>query len=198
MTRLILASGSAVRAAMLTHAGVPYEVRVAHVDEDAVKETLLAEGVDLRGIADALAELKAMRVSAPNPEALVLGADQVLAFEGRLLSKAQSLGEAREVLTQLRGKAHELLSAAVLAKGGAPIWRHVGRAKLHMRNFSDGFLDEYLASEGEDLLKGVGCYRIEGKGAQLFERVDGDNFTIMGLPLLPLLDALREQGVIAP
>ena len=114
------------------------------------------------------------------------------------MSKAQSLNEAREILLQLRGKSHELLSAAVLAKGGAPIWRHVGRARLHMRNFSDFFLDEYLADEGEDLLKGVGCYRIEGGGVQLFDRVDGDNFTIMGLPLLPLLDALREQGVIAP
>jgi len=198
MTGLILASGSAVRAGMLTQAGVPHEVHVAHVDEDAVKEALLAEGVDMRGIADALAELKAARVSASHPQALVLGADQVLAFEGKLLSKAQSLNEAREVLLQLRGKSHELLSAVVLAKGGAPIWRHVGQARLRMRNFSDAFLDDYLAEEGDDLLKGVGCYRIEGRGVQLFDRVEGDNFTIMGLPLLPLLDVLREHRVIAP
>lgn len=195
--RLILASGSAVRAAMLAHAGVPYDIRVADVDEDAAKNRLLAEGADMRAIAEALAELKALHVSANDPDALVLGADQVLAFEGRLLSKAKSMREAREVLSQLRGKTHELLSVAVLAKAGAPIWKYVGRAGLHMRNFSDRFLDEYLASEGEDLLKGVGCYRIEGRGVQLFERIEGDNFTIMGLPLFPLLGALREQGMIA-
>ncbi|HEY5237086.1 MAG TPA: nucleoside triphosphate pyrophosphatase [Rhizomicrobium sp.] len=195
--RLILASGSAVRAAMLANAGVPHDIRVADVDEDAAKKRLLAERADMRAVAEALAELKALRVSAVDPGALVLGADQVLAFEGRLLSKVKSMGEAHEILSQLRGKTHELLSAAVLAKAGAPIWKYVSRAVLHMRNFSDRFLDDYLASEGDDLLKGVGCYRIEGRGVQLFERIEGDNFTIMGLPLLPLLGALREQGVIA-
>ena len=195
--RLILASGSAARAAMLANAGVPHEIRVADVDEDAAKRRLLAECADVRAVAEALAELKAMHVSMNSSDALVLGADQVLAFEGSLLSKAKSMGEARDVLLQLRGKTHELLSAAALAKAGAMVWKHVGRAVLHMRNFSDKFLDEYLASEGEDLLKGVGCYRIEGSGVQLFERIEGDNFTIMGLPLLPLLAALREQGVIA-
>jgi septum formation protein len=195
--RLILASGSAVRAAMLANAGVLHEIRVADVDEDAAKKRLLAERADMRVVAEALAELKALHVSAVDPGALVLGADQVLAFEGRLLSKAKSMSEAHEILSQLRGKTHELLSAAVLAKAGAPVWKHVGRAVLHMRNFSDGFLDDYLASEGDDLLKGVGCYRIEGRGVQLFERIEGDNFTIMGLPLLPLLGALREQGVLA-
>jgi septum formation protein len=195
--RLILASGSAVRAAMLVNAGVPHDIRVADVDEDAAKKRLLAQGADMRAVAEALAELKALHVSSADPGAVVVGADQVLAFEGRLLSKAKSMSEAHEILSQLRGKTHELLSAAVLAKAGAPLWKHVGCAVLHMRNFSDRFLDDYLASEGEDLLKGVGCYRIEGRGVQLFERIDGDNFTIMGLPLLPLLGALREQGVIA-
>jgi septum formation protein len=195
--RLILASGSAVRAAMLANAGVPHDIRVADVDEDAAKMRLLAERADMRAVAEALAELKALHVSATDPDALVLGADQVLAFEGRLLSKAKSMSEAHEILSQLRGKTHELLSAAVLAKAGAPVWKHVGRAVLHMRDFSDRFLDDYLASEGEGLLNGVGCYRIEGRGVQLFERIEGDNFTIMGLPLLPLLGALREQGVIA-
>ncbi|HSZ11012.1 MAG TPA: nucleoside triphosphate pyrophosphatase [Rhizomicrobium sp.] len=194
--RLILASASTVRAAMLANAGVPHEVMPAHVDEDATKERLLAERKDMAAIADALAELKALDISAKHPRALVLGADQVLAFEGRLLSKARSLREAREILSELRGRHHELLSAAVLAKDGRAIWRHVGRAVLHMRDFSNAFLDDYIAREGHDLLQGVGCYRIEGRGVQLFERIEGDNFTIQGLPLLPLLEALRAQGIV--
>src|SRR5580692_1213381 len=180
--RLILASASAVRAAMLTNAGVPHEVIPAHANEDATKERLLAERKDMAAIADALAELKALDISAKHPDALVLGADQVLVFKERLLSKARSLREAREILSELRG-------AAVLAKDGRAIWRHVGRAVLHMRDFSDAFLDDYISREGHDLLQGVGCYRIEGRGVQLFERIEGDNFTIQGLPLLPLLEA---------
>jgi septum formation protein len=195
--RLILASGSAVRASMLKNAGVPHDVIPAHVDEDAVKDRMLAEACDMSGIADALAELKAFDVSAKHPNALVLGADQVLVFEGRLFSKAHSLREARAILSELRGRRHELLSAAVLAREGRAIWRHVARAVLHMRDFSDVFLDDYVAREGEDLLRGVGCYRIEGCGVQLFERIEGDNFTIQGLPLLPLLEALRVQGMAA-
>ena len=194
--RLILASASAVRAAMLANAGVPHEVMPAHVDEDATKERLLAERKDMAAIADALAELKALDISAKHPDALVLGADQVLVFKERLLSKARSLREAREILSELRGRGHELLSAAVLAKAGRAIWRHVTRAVLHMRDFSDAFLDDYIAREGHDLLQGVGCYRIEGRGVQLFERIEGDNFTIQGLPLLRLLEALRAQGIV--
>jgi septum formation protein len=193
---LILASASTSRARMLTDAGVTFAVAPAHVDEDAVKESLLAEGVEAAGVADALAELKAVRISASNPDALVLGADQVLSFEGELISKMPDLASARALLKRLSGKRHELISAAVLARAGAPLWRHSGRVRLSMRILSDAFLDAYLAEEGEALLTGVGCYRLEGRGAQLFERVEGDYFSVLGLPLLPLLAQLRELGVL--
>lgn len=192
----VLASGSESRARILKQAGVPFQVQPAQVDEDTVKDALLAEGAGHAAVADALAELKAIRVSASQPDALVLGADQVGSFEGALLSKCESMSAARTLLRRLRGKTHELISALVLAKSGAPVWRHTARSRLVMRAFSDAFLEEYLAREGEVLLKGVGCYRVEGLGAQLFEKVDGDYFSIQGLPLLPLLAALRTQGVI--
>jgi septum formation protein len=197
VTRLILASASEVRARVLKSAGVAFDIRPAHVDEDAVKESLLAAKAPLRDVADALAELKAVRVSASRPDALVLGADQVLAFEGGLVSKCASLDEARVLLRRLRGRTHQLISALVLAKAGGAIWRTVETATLGMRDFSDRFLDDYLAAEGEGLLKGVGCYRLEGRGAQLFERVEGDYFTVLGLPLQPLLAALRQHGIVA-
>ncbi|MBI3678566.1 MAG: Maf family protein [Proteobacteria bacterium] len=182
---------------MLQHAGVDFDVVPARVDEDAIKDSLLAEKADPAAVADALAELKAVKVSASREGVLVLGADQVLNFEGELISKCQTLEEARALLMRLRGNSHELISAAVLALNGAPTWRFVGCARLWMRAFSDDFLEDYIAQEGENLLMGVGCYKLEGLGAQLFERVDGDTFTILGLPLFPLLSALREQGVLS-
>jgi len=194
---LILASASEVRARVLRNVGVAFDIRPAHVDEDAVKDSLLASGAPLRNVADALAELKAVRISNAAPTALVLGADQVLAFEGELVSKCESLDEARNLLRRLRGKKHELISALVLAKGGSAIWRHVETARLTMRDFSDAFVDDYLAAEGKGLLKGVGCYRLEGRGPQLFERIEGDYFAILGLPLVPLLTALRQHGMVA-
>ena len=193
----ILASGSESRARILKAAGVAFDVQPAHVDEDAVKDALLADGASHAAVADALAELKAVRVSASRPDALVLGADQVGSCEGRLLSKCESMAEARDLLRRMRGKTHELISALVLARNGAPIWRHAAHARLTMRMFGDAFLEDYLAREDEALLKGVGCYRGEGLGAQLFEKIEGDYFSIQGLPLLPLLAALRTQGVIA-
>lgn len=193
---MILASASGTRAKLLQDAGVPFEVVPAHVDEEALKQSLLAEKASHRDIADALAELKALRVAAAHPGALVLGADQVLSFDGTLISKCGSLADARELLLRLRGQTHELISAMVLAKNGAPVWRHVEKATLTMRDFSDAFLEDYLTAEGNALLSGVGCYRLESRGAQLFSRVTGDHSTILGLPLLPLLSALREQGVI--
>jgi septum formation protein len=196
MSGLVLASASQVRACVLQSVGVGFDICPAHVDEDTVKEAFLAAGAPLRDIADALAELKALRISSRQPAALVLGADQVLAFEGELVSKCADLEEARALLRRLRGKKHDLISALVLAKAGAAIWRHVETAGLWMRDFSDRFLDEYLAAEGEELLKGVGCYRLEGRGAQLFERVEGDYFTVLGLPLVPLLGALRQHGIV--
>lgn len=197
MTRLILASASEVRARVLKGAGVDFEIHPAHVDEEAVKDSLLAAKAPLRDVADALAELKALRVSANRPDALVLGADQVLAFEGELVNKCASLDEARTLLRRLRGRSHQLISALVLAKAGGAIWRTAETATLKMRDFSDRFLDDYLASEGEELLKGVGCYRLESRGAQLFERVEGDYFTVLGLPLQSLLAVLRQHGIVA-
>lgn len=197
MTRLILASASEVRARVLKGAGVDFDIHPAHVDEEAVKNSLLAAKAPLRDVADALAELKALRVSENRPDALVLGADQVLAFEGELVNKCASLDEARTLLRRLRGRSHQLISALVLAKAGGAIWRTAETATLKMRDFSDRFLDDYLASEGEELLKGVGCYRLESRGAQLFERVEGDYFTVLGLPLQSLLAVLRQHGIVA-
>lgn len=198
MSDLILASASAVRARLLKDAGVHFDVRPAYVDEETIKESLLAAHAPLRDIADTLAELKALRVSASRPETLVLGADQILDFEGELISKCESLDDARVLLKRLRGKKHTLVSALVLARGGAPVWRNVDSAQLWMRDFSDSFLDDYLLTEGEELLSGVGCYRLEELGIQLFERIEGDYFTVLGLPLLPLLTALRQYEIIGP
>jgi septum formation protein len=192
-----LASGSAVRAQLLRAACVAFAVVPARVDEDAVKEALLAQNVPMRGIADALAELKAVRVSNSHPGTLVLGADQVLVFENELVSKSPNVSEARALLNKLRGRTHELVGAVVLAKDGAPVWRHVESATLTMRDFSDSFLEDYLAREGEAVLDSVGCYQLERRGAQLFANIAGDYFSILGLPLLPVLAALRDQSVVA-
>jgi len=193
---IVLASKSAARRAVLDGAGVAYEATVAGVDEEAVKAALLAEGAGPRAIADALAELKAIRVSRSRPD-FVIGADQTLELDGALYDKAETLEAARSRLKLLRGKAHKLHSAVVVAKNGAPIWREVVTASLTMRDFSDAFLEDYLTVEGEAALGSVGCYRLEGPGAQLFSRIEGDYFAILGLPLLGLLDLLRRHGEIA-
>lgn len=195
MTDVILASTSASRRALLAGAGVPFTARSPGVDEAAAKAALLGEGLGPRDMADALAELKAVRLRAG--DALVIGADQTLDFEGELIDKAGSLDEARERLQRLRGKPHKLHAGVVVAQGGQPIWREVQTATLWMRPFSDDFLDDYLAREGEAVLSSVGCYRLEGVGVQLFSRIDGDYFTILGLPMLGLLDLLRRQGALA-
>jgi septum formation protein len=197
VTQLILASGSAVRARLLAAAGVAFDIIPARVDEGAVKEALLAQNTPMRGIADALAELKALRVSRSHPGALVLGADQVLVFEQELVSKSSTISASRTLLNRLRGREHELVGAAVLAKDGTAIWRHVDSATLTMRDFSDAFLEDYLAREGEGVLGSVGCYHLEGSGAQLFSHIAGDYFSILGLPLVQVLGALRDQGVLA-
>lgn len=196
MTALILASASAARAAMLTAAGIAHEVQPARIDEAAVKAAMTAEGAPPRDIADKLAEMKALRVSQRQPGRLVLAADQVLVQDGRLYDKPADMTAARAQLAALRGQTHELLSAAVVARDGAPVWRHVGAARLTMRPFSDEFLDAYLARIGDLALTSVGCYHLEGLGAQLFARVEGDYFTILGLPLLELLGFLRARGVL--
>jgi septum formation protein len=178
---------------VLTGAGVPHEPVTAGVDEDSIKAGLLAEGVGPRDIADALAELKAIRVSRRR-EGFVIGADQTLDLDGVLHDKVASADAARARLLGLRGKTHRLHSAVVVAKEGAPIWREVVTASLTMRDFSDGFLEAYLAQEGAAALDTVGCYRLEGPGAQLFSRIEGDYFAILGLPLMGLLDLLRRHG----
>ncbi len=190
---IILASQSAARRAVLAGAGVPHVAVTAGVDEDAAKAALLADGAGPRAVADALAELKALRVSA-NTDGLVIGADQTLEFEGELYDKAETLAEARARLQALRGKPHKLHSAVVVAKDGAPIWREVVTASLTMRDFSDAFLEDYLAAEGPHALGSVGCYRLEGPGAQLFSKIEGDYFAILGLPLMGLMELLRRHG----
>ena len=192
--RLILASKSAARRAMLTDAGVIFSVQVADVDEDAVKT--MHDPADPVGLAVELARIKALAVSRQNPDAWILGADQTLAFEGGLISKAGSLTEARNRLSAMRGRPHHLHSGAALAWNGQIVWSDVDTAAMRVRDFSDTFLDAYLATEGEALLACVGSYRLEGMGSQLFEAVEGDYFTVLGLPLWPVLAELRRVGVL--
>jgi septum formation protein len=197
VTRLVLASGSASRRVMLDAAGVPYEAARPSVDEDAAKASLRAEGLGGRQLADALAELKALSLSRRLPGAIVLGCDSTLELDGgEMLDKPADRAEAAEHLRRMRGRPLKLFSAVVGCEGGVPIWRHVDTAKLFVRDFSDAFLDRYLDAEGDAILSSVGCFRMEAIGAQLFDRVEGSHFTILGLPLLPLLAWLRERGVI--
>jgi septum formation protein len=196
VTHLILASASPTRAKLLRAAGLSVELIPAHIDETAVKESLIAEKAPPRDIADVLAELKAAKISMAHPDAIVIGADQVLVFHGELVSKSEDLESAKHLLQRLSGDSHELLTAAVLAKNGAVVWRHITHSRLTMRTLSDAYLDGYLARQGADILGSVGCYRLEGEGVQLFSNVSGDYFAILGLPLLPLLTALREMGAL--
>lgn len=195
MPPLVLASTSPTRRRLLENAGLGFEPVSPGVDEEEVKLSLTASGASGTQIAETLAELKANRVSTRFPQALVIGADQVLSCNGVLFDKPPDMDHARAQLQALRGKPHELLTAVCVAKAGGRVWHHNAVARLTMRAFSDGFLDDYLQRTGEDVLGSVGVYRLEGLGAQLFSRIDGDFFTILGLPLLPLLGFLREHGV---
>lgn len=193
---IVLASASPARAAMLRAAGVAVTVEPARVDEPAIRDALRAEAAPPRDIADALAEAKACRISRRHPGALVIGADQLLVCDGRLFEKPTDRAATAAQLRALRGRRHELLSAAVVAAAGEPVWRHIGSARLVMRLFTDAFLEGYLDAEGDAVLGCVGAYRLEGPGAQLFSRVEGDHFTVLGLPLLELLGFLRARGVL--
>ena len=194
---IVLASQSPARRAMLAAAGVAHEAVPAHVDEDGVTAGLLAENASPERVADALAELKAVKISRKLPGVLVLGADSVVVTaDGTLINKPETRENAELQLRGLAGTTHRLLSAAVIAENGTPIWRAGGSVRLTMRPLSDAFIANYLDSEGEAVLGCVGCYRIEGLGAQLFTRVDGDQFTVRGLPLFAVLDFLRVRGVL--
>lgn len=193
---LILASGSAIRAKMLENAGVPFAVQSARVDEDAAKRALMAEQAAPRDIADALAELKARKVSDKHTDAMVLGCDQVLDFDGALLSKPTSRDEALQQLRAMRGKRHMLLSAAVIYQGGQPIWRHVGQVRLRMRASSDSYLRAYVDRNWDSIRHAVGGYKLEEEGVRLFATIDGDYFNVLGMPLLELLNFLALRGVI--
>lgn len=189
---IILASQSVARRDMLTAAGVDHQALPAHVDEDGLTTALQAEGATPERIADALAELKAVKISRGNPGTLVLGADTVVVTaDGTLLAKPETRARAGAQLRHLSGTTHRLVSAAVIAENGTAVWRSAGVARLQMRPLSDAFIAYYLQREGDAVLGCVGCYRIEGLGAQLFTRIDGDQFSIRGLPLLALLDYLR-------
>ena len=193
---LVLASMSAARRAMLTAAGVPFEAVAPRVDEETAKEAFRAHGLSARDLADALAELKATRVSTSRPGDIVLGCDQTLVLEdGTMLDKPGA-----DVALQLRalsGRTHTLFSAIVAVENGQPVWRHVDRANMTMRTLSESFIADYSAQEGDAIAGCVGGYRIEGLGVQLFSKIDGSHFTILGLPLLPLLQWLRLRGELA-
>ncbi len=193
---LILASKSAARASVLRGAGLQFEQVVAGVDEDAIKSGLRAEGAAPMKQAELLAETKAMKVSRGRPD-IVLGADQMLDLDGEAFDKPADRAAARAQLNRLKGRTHVLQTALVACIEGAPVWRHVAQPKLTMRDFSDAFLDAYLETEGEALLRTVGGYRLEGRGAQLFTSIEGDFFSILGLPLLPLLAWLRDRNAIS-
>lgn len=193
---IVLASASITRAGLLRTAGLAVEAIAPRVDEDALRAGLAADGVSPRDQADALAEAKARKVAQKRPEAFVIGCDQILACDGAVFSKPENIAQARDQLLALRDRTHRLFSAVVVYEGARPVWRHVGAARLTMRAFSDGYLDAYLSRQGADVCASVGAYRLEGEGVRLFSRVEGDYFTILGLPLLELLGYLSQRGVI--
>jgi len=193
---IILGSGSTIRQTMLRNAGVDFSVTVARIDEESIKASLLAEDASPRDIADTLAEYKARRVAQSNPEALVLGCDQVLEFDRQVLSKPTTPDDARAQLKAMSGKSHKLLSAAVIYEDAKPVWRSVGQVRLTMRSLSDGYIDAYVDRNWDEIQNCVGAYQLEAEGARLFARVDGDYFTVLGLPLLDVLGYLTLSGVL--
>lgn len=193
---IILASASQSRARLLSDAGVPYTVEPAYIDEDAIKQSLNAEGAGALDVAETLAELKAVKISRSHPKHLVIGADSILDLDGVWFDKPKDLDHVRAHLMTLRGRTHDLATAVVVALGGARIWHYRDCSKMTMRSFSDSFLESYIESVGVSLLSSVGAYHLEGRGVQLFDKIDGDFFSILGLPLMPLLSFLREHGTV--
>ncbi|WP_425450177.1 Maf family protein [Virgifigura deserti] len=194
--KIVLASASATRARLLAAAGVPVETHPAAIDEDEIKISLRGAKATSAAAAETLAEIKAQTVSRRCPGRLVVGADQVLDCDEEWFDKPADLKQARAQLGRLRGRRHELISSAMVVQDGVRLWHHTARAALTMRPFSDAFLDSYLAAAGPGVCASVGAYQLEGLGAQLFARVEGDYFTILGLPLLPLLAFLRDRDAL--
>lgn len=194
--QIILASGSEIRQTLLRNANIPFESVLPRVDEEMIKMSLQAEEANPRDIADALAEAKARKVSQKNPGKLVIGCDQVLDFDGQVLSKPGNPEEARAQLKAMRGKTHRLLSAAVIYKDAEPLWRHVGVVRLTMRDFSDAYLDDYVERNWDSIRWSVGAYKIEEEGIRLMARTEGDYFTILGLPMVELVNYLIVRGVL--
>ena len=195
-TAVVLASASPSRRALLENAGLAVRAEAARIDEGEVKASLRAEGADAAQVAETLAELKAQRVARRHGGALVIGADQMLECEGAWFDKPATLSEAAEHLAALAGRSHTLVCCACVVRDGVRLWHHVDRARLTMRPLDPAFIANYLAQVGEAALASVGAYQLEGRGAQLFSKIEGDYFTILGLPLLPLLDFLRQHGVV--
>lgn len=193
---LRLASASLIRLQLLQAAGLTVTATAVRLDEVALRDALVDDGASSRDIADALAEMKARKLADREPTELVLGCDQVLDVNGAAWGKPDCADAARAQLCGLRGQTHRLLSALVLYDAGEPVWRHVGEVRLTMRNFSNGYLDDYLARNWPDIADTVGGYKLESEGARLFERIEGDYFTVLGLPLLPLLGYLAQRGFI--
>lgn len=194
--KIILASGSQIRQELLRNAGVLFVAQSPRVDEDAVKSALLAEAVAPRDIADALAELKAQKISAKHPEDLVIGCDQVLEFQGALYSKAETKTDLIDQLSQMRGQTHRLFSAAVIFQHGEPVWRYIGKVELTMRPFSDSYIKEYVEENWDMVKSSVGGYHIETNGVRLFSSIQGDYFSVLGIPLIELLNYLSVKGVL--
>jgi len=195
-SKLILASGSPIRAKLLQQSGIDFEIVTAAVDEDMMKAAMLSEQAPHRDIADKLAEIKALKVSQKNPENLVLGCDQILSYDGQVFSKPKDQSDLREQLMALKSGTHELFSAAVICQNAQPIWRFIGKARLTMRDFSETFLDNYIAENWKLVENCVGGYQIEGNGIRLFHRVEGDYFSVLGMPLLEIMNFLTVRGVI--
>ena len=194
--QIILASGSEIRATLLRNAGIQFDVIKARIDEDMMKAGLLAEGLKGRDIADALAEMKALRVSSKHPTHIVVGCDQVLEHEGVLFSKPDSQNDAIKQLQCLRGSTHRLLSAVVIYQNGAPQWRHVSCVSMTMNDFSDNYLNDYVNRNWESIRYSVGAYKLEEEGIRLFQKINGDYFAVLGIPLLELISYLSIRGVL--
>ena len=196
MVRVVLASASSVRGKLLTSAGICFEVRAADIDEGAIKIRCRNEHRSVEDTAFILAQTKAVEISNEIPNALVIGADQILEQEGKWFDKPQDRGEARNHLKSFSDKKHQLITATTVVENGKVVWQRVDSASLQVRLLDDDFIESYLNTIGDDALLSVGAYQLEGRGIQLFHSIDGDFFTILGLPLLPLLAFLRQRSVI--